>query len=44
LTDAVENVPNCFAANFPPKDEKSDDSSSNAIGPVAELTGEFIAL
>jgi hypothetical protein len=21
LTDAVEKVPNCFATNFPPKDE-----------------------
>jgi acyl-CoA synthetase (AMP-forming)/AMP-acid ligase II len=26
--DAVEKVPNCFAANLPPKDETSDDSSS----------------
>ena len=26
--DAVEKVPNCFATNFPPKDETRDDCSS----------------
>jgi hypothetical protein len=39
VTDAVEKALNTFAANFPPKDETSD-----AIKPVAEVTGEFIAL
>ena len=28
VTDAVEKVPNCFATNFPPKDESRDDRSS----------------
>jgi hypothetical protein len=28
LTDAVEKVSNCFATNFPPKDETRDDCSS----------------
>ena len=28
LTDAVEKVPNCFATNFPPKDESRDNCSS----------------
>jgi hypothetical protein len=44
LVDAVEKAPKRFAANLPPKDETSDDSSSYAIRPVAEHTGQFIAL
>jgi len=28
VTDAVEKAPNCFAANFLPKDETRDDCSS----------------
>jgi len=42
--DAVEKVPNGFAANFPPKDEKRDDCSSICPQPIAEVTDESIAL
>jgi hypothetical protein len=38
-----EKIPNCAAANFLPKEETRD-VSSISITPVAEVTGEFIAL
>src|SRR5262245_66243465 len=35
--DAVEKVPNGFAANFPPKDEKRDDCSIDPNRTLASL-------
>jgi hypothetical protein len=44
VTDAVEKVPNCSAANFLPKDEIATIARRYDHGPVAEVAGEFITL
>jgi hypothetical protein len=44
MADTVEKVPNCFAANFPPKTKHATIARRYALRPIAEVTGEFIAL
>jgi hypothetical protein len=44
LTDAVEKVPSCFAANFRRKTKHATIDHRYALRPVAEVTDEVAAL